>query len=397
MKHAALLRRLAVLGCIVAAGTMLDPTAVSAQSPRGTDGVEVRWVIAAEPHGRVGAHQGPDGEFGRVVGVVLLRAGKIAVADAGDQQIRVFDGMGALLTRWGRPGSGPGEFRNLVAIAGSMDSLLAFESAPGPSRFQAFHVVDGFVAGGELRDDVGSLRVLGRFPTGEFLVSRGGFRSVQPPPLGQLQRDTIDVGIFAPSSQPSVAWIGKQPNNTWLSFPSGSSVPPLAIARQPLGASLAAAASDRYAWILDSQSGRVRIYGIDGRLAREMTLPVRRYTLSDKRIQQMRVADLARAGNDFARLRIEAQYSRPTLPKYAPVFRRIVSGERATVWVDLGPTEDSRSSEAIVFTASGQSLARVVLPPGFVLWHAGEDFVAGVEADADGTESVVVYRLHRRR
>jgi hypothetical protein len=333
--------------------------------------------------------------FGRIVGVGLLPSGRVVVADASEQQVRTFDSIGRVESRWGRPGSGPGEFRNLAGIAVTPESLFAFESAPGPSRRHARDIVSGDVTQSEVRDSVGRLRAIARFSDGALLVARDGFRAVSPPPLGTAVRDTIELGILSAGGQQPHAWIRGVPNNSWVSYRVASDGASLAMTRQPLGASLVTTAAGRHAWIGDTQSGVIRIFGMDGTMLREVTLPGERRSLIASELARLRALEMQKATNDAARDRVEAQFDARTAPSLLPAFRRMVASADSLVWVDAGAAAGTDSSEAIVFTSSGQLVARVRLPANFVVWHADHAAVAGVLTDEDGAESVVVYRVKR--
>jgi streptogramin lyase len=51
-----------------------------------------------------------DGEFGGPAGLDVDSTGNVYVTDPGNQRVQMFDAQGTFLTRWGTPGSGPGEF-----------------------------------------------------------------------------------------------------------------------------------------------------------------------------------------------------------------------------------------------------------------------------------------------
>ena len=65
------------------------------------------------------------GDVDHVLGPVRLSDGRLAIANAGTNEVRIYDARGAHLKSSGRAGSGPGEYRNLVGIwAGPADSLM---------------------------------------------------------------------------------------------------------------------------------------------------------------------------------------------------------------------------------------------------------------------------------
>lgn len=62
--------------------------------------------------------------FGQLSGLAVDKSGRIFTADAQDNQIRVFSPTGDFVTRIGRVGSGPLEFKRLATIAIGPDALL---------------------------------------------------------------------------------------------------------------------------------------------------------------------------------------------------------------------------------------------------------------------------------
>lgn len=351
-----------------------------------------RWSIDPRPTILLGGGQSPHEAFGRIVGVSMLSGGRIAVADASIQQVLVFDSSGRLAFRWGRPGSGPGEFRSLAGISVDAESLFAFETAPGPSRYHALHLDDGTFSQGDLRDSEGRLRVLGRFGSGAFLVARDGFRAVSPPPPATVQRDTIAVGVFDPLVG-AVNWIGLAPNNSWTSYRLAGT-DRLAMTRLPLGASLAVLALGDLIWIGDSGSGEIRVVSAEGEPLREFTLQVERRELDGQRRAELRRFAMESVRDELMKARVDAQYSDDVLPQLEPAFSRFVVSRDSLVWV-VGGGAKLDSSDASVLTRLGERLARVSLPTHFTLWDADRDFVAGVRTDSTGAEIVVVHRLLR--
>lgn len=68
-------------------------------------------LFSVGQHGDVPAEQ-----FVDVRGAVLLSDGRVVVAEASTQELRVFDKSGRSLGSWGRMGEGPGEFRGLDGV-----------------------------------------------------------------------------------------------------------------------------------------------------------------------------------------------------------------------------------------------------------------------------------------
>ena len=90
-------------------------------------GVPARWEL----HELVTLGTGADSdtssaqEFSGIVGLIADAQHNIYVADG--SEIRVFDEQGQLVRRFGREGSGPGEFRSLQSIGWLGDTLLTMD------------------------------------------------------------------------------------------------------------------------------------------------------------------------------------------------------------------------------------------------------------------------------
>ena len=68
----------------------------------------------------------PEYEFGRLSGLTVLPDGGVAVTDALNSVVRVFDANGVHRYSFGRPGSGPGEMTMPCCIAYGPDGLLSY-------------------------------------------------------------------------------------------------------------------------------------------------------------------------------------------------------------------------------------------------------------------------------
>src|SRR5688500_18511880 len=70
----------------------------------------VRWTMEERPAVEIGTGEGEDALY-RVTSAARLRDGRIAVANAGTQQVKLFGADGRHLASLGRRGGGPGEFQ----------------------------------------------------------------------------------------------------------------------------------------------------------------------------------------------------------------------------------------------------------------------------------------------
>ncbi len=101
-----------------------------AENPHPPAGSRLGWEIGPEPAVNIGSADGEDPYlFHRVRDMATLSGGRIAVADAPAQEVRIFDPSGVHLATWGGEGEGPGEFRSLRGVARWRgDSVAAWEA-----------------------------------------------------------------------------------------------------------------------------------------------------------------------------------------------------------------------------------------------------------------------------
>jgi hypothetical protein len=88
----------------------------------------------------IGGGDTPESSFGRVGSTLLGDDGRIYVADAQDQHIRVYSDAGRHLFTIGRRGSGPGEFTGVAAMEFAPDGALWVRDEGGNMRYQSFTV-----------------------------------------------------------------------------------------------------------------------------------------------------------------------------------------------------------------------------------------------------------------
>jgi hypothetical protein len=96
------------------------------------------WRLAPEPDAQIGVVEGdPNYELHQANSSILLPGNRIAVADAGSQELRFYDFDGRFISKAGGRGAGPGEFRWLSRIYRyEADSILALEA--GSNRISVF-------------------------------------------------------------------------------------------------------------------------------------------------------------------------------------------------------------------------------------------------------------------
>ncbi|MDE2753321.1 MAG: hypothetical protein OXI83_12155 [Gemmatimonadota bacterium] len=86
----------------------------NAEPPEGS---RLEWTVGPEPSVNIGIAEGaePYMLYG-ARDATRLNDGRIVVANAGTNELRVFDATGVHLATWGGRGEGPGEFRSLYRV-----------------------------------------------------------------------------------------------------------------------------------------------------------------------------------------------------------------------------------------------------------------------------------------
>lgn len=161
------------------------------------------WNLAPSPEVVLGAVTGPEEIlFTRLSGGEVLPDGRIALADAGSQEIRVFEPSGALSWQVGGEGDGPGEFRRLAWIRLFRDKLAALDL--GTVRL-SFFSLDGQHLRTErlnLQNAPFPSRVLSALPDGRvFLELRTGPQARSAPPEFEIHSEPFLVTLRGPRGE----------------------------------------------------------------------------------------------------------------------------------------------------------------------------------------------------
>lgn len=189
--------RLNVRIALLALAICFPLSRTSAQTP-------ATWGIAPAPLFVVGGSDAPSETFTRIGGAVRLRDGRFVVADERDLRVSVYDTRGKQLTRFGRNGSGPGEFRSLggIWLAGG-DTIVSWDSRL--RRLTRF-LPDGTVAGthvvqlqGDASPAEGRLDAfMGGFPDGRVVLA---WIAADRSQENRLAADRMTFGVFSPRGE----------------------------------------------------------------------------------------------------------------------------------------------------------------------------------------------------
>jgi hypothetical protein len=348
------------------------------------------WTVSATPALRIGVVEGdPHYQFFRIAGVRRLSTGEIVVADGGSHTIRWYDGAGRFLQSVGGPGDGPGEYRWLGGLVGLPgDSILAKD----PQR----HRVSLYGPSGRLIRSwvIQPLRTyvmpppIGRVRDGRFIAMT---ESGQSSPYGYVRYQALLVRYQDSAVVDTIAQVAGS-EAYYLRCPTR----PNAICNYaPLFALQihAAVSGDRIA-IGNGDEYAVSVFDPSGALS-----AVYRRVIPRAKLPELWVTTLIDSAVGMQRPQDQPAVRRALeeVPRreYVPAYTDLLFDQLGCLWVarTTGPGDATRPWD--VFDTRGSLLGTVTLPTALRVKQVDDEYILGVEADANQVEFVVLYRLTR--
>ncbi len=331
------------------------------------------------------AGTGPDYRFFRVRDAATLPDGRIAVANAGTNEVRLYGSDGRFLLATGREGKGPGEYERLTSVESYRgDSIVTFDYWAGRVTVLDSSGAMGRVA--PLMELSSHLRSLYTFPDGRFLLRTSPLEALAEA-HGRV-RPQIPLLLLAPdgSLQDTVAVV---PGNEDFVYETGDAAPPLE--RETY-----VAVHDSLVYIGTGDDFEFRVLGRHGTVRRIVRMPdydLRvpesvRDSLKQRKLQAKVPAILRPAWKAMAN----------SIPTRWPAYSDLLVDPTGNVWVEEYTRRSANPSESrhwFVFDASGIWLGTVDLPSSFDLYEVGEDYLLGRSRDALDVETVKLLRLDR--
>ena len=368
---------------LAAALVFLDPWL-----PDGSPGAQPTWRVDSLPLADIGSSPvDPAGQLGRVFGIARFANGNIAILDASIPAVRVYTSDGKHVRDLGRRGSGPGEFREPIAIATVGDSAVVLE-------------LDGEVEW--IADSGRPLRSV-RVPLSGFLDARFNARpsGVLPDGSIMLRAEERLFGRVTGEYRQTVGLLRAEGNVVrdtlgWFRADSGRTAPrgvPIPQPYIPETGLLWAAAGNRV-FVATADVPRVRAVHLGSAPAVEFLVESRRSSVTDADVREIVEAWIDRgvSQNDRRVIR-EFVESRPRL-RSAPALRSLIAFSADEVWIELW-ARSGATSEWLVYSATGVLQARVLLPASFRLRAVGCDWLLGAFQDDAGVPRVRLLRLYR--
>jgi len=357
------------LACAWVAAAMLA-LPLQAQSSRDSAGVLVidntrpawsdseRLLLAAKPHLVFGNNTDSAYRFRQVRGVTLMTDGRIAVADGGSLQLRLFSPQGQLISVNAGKGIGPGQLLNMhflrrlpgdtLAIGAGYSTLALYSSTGQFARTMALPV------GASPAESNGIARELGVLP---YIELEQVASQPMPPWLSA-------VGVFAAGDDRFYAGFG-----------------------------------DRYA---------IRVYTAKGDLQsiiRRAWTPVP-VTSDDWEHWVVEWSKLWVKTTGAERERDVQKVREEPYADVLPAFSQFIVDRNGRLWVREAHWQDAIGAGSLtdtpavpsnwsVFDVRGRWLGDVTMPIGFQPFEIGTDYVTGM-LRTDGVNQVVIYSLSVR-
>lgn len=366
------------------AGVELAVTTFSEPMPR------VGWTVDAVPEVVYGESGNEDVQFVWIRAARRLPDGRVVALDPRLQALFVFSPEGDVLAKAGREGDGPGEFNRpggFVHLGG--DTILVYDA--GQMRFSLFDTDGNFLADHRLETpgsggDAPRLTLYGLVDAaGDTVTLRGegfSFRSgvgdyVWENPTLRYTSDGTLVGEVA---EPTKMWFYQTSEGPRTRLFGG--------AQDVMGA-------DGLVYIGDRERYEVRIYDPPRGLVRIARVERPRRPVTGETVERYRqfVADEIDDPDNLART-VKFMEQQPVADSL-PWIRNVTADALGNVWVTEYALPWQNSAAIGAFSAEGEWLGTVQLPPNFHPLDIGQDYVLGVLRDELDVQHLVSLRLER--
>jgi hypothetical protein len=331
---------------------------------------------------------GSDYQFHEIRGVAFSSSGELYVLDLLDYSVRVFDTSGKLVRRFGRRGSGPGEFEQPANLTVSEQHVLIEDRAL--RRVVVFDTRGEVIGSRNLPtpDRTGRRIILDVRPAGT-----GRFVARDAPLMGSIEGGTVDYHTFLV-----------------LTDSAGIVTDTLAEFEQDMGwywkrgqEQFVNAVPIRFGLAGDwAVSGDSLIAAVDGQ---QSTLTV--FRPSQKSVTQVASirlpwdplpTDIRRTEDEAQRMLAERRGGRPAefavrLPRFYGQVADITFDDAARIWLQrVNPTTQLPHNEWHMIAWRTGTTLTMRLPRNFVLGAVARRRLAVVVRDDLGVQSIRVYR-----
>lgn len=344
------------------------------------------WSLSPEPVLEIGVADGLEThQFHRVTSAIRLPGRRIAVADGGSREIRLFAADdGSHLRTFGGQGEGPGEFRGIafiVLIAG--DSLLVWD--PALDRGTIFDL-DGNLGRVFRPPDLGAeyVTLTDALSDGSLvgLVDQGIGRET---PGGLVEATMTMVRITTSRADT----LGRVPVGlSYISVSDGWVL--MDVPFSPRGVYDAEDETLFYAY---GDRCEVRLFTLSGEPNRIRRYPCARDPIASEDLDEFVELTTSRIEDLGERRQVVARIAEMPVQSRFPAFAELVADENGNAWLGAHLVGAGGDREWTVIDRSGQLLGSLRLPGDLMIHEIGEDYVLGVARDDLDIERVVMYNI----
>lgn len=348
------------------------------------------WRVDAQPVLRVSMNDTLD--FSVLVGLSRLPDGGLVVASDMKNNIQFLDAAGRFIKSVGRMGKGPGEFEGVRAFMRFGDTLVLLDLQGGGHLFS--------LNGKYIRSEPSlpnTIRVHGYLRDGRRVAGTLDYSNAV---VGDWRQATETLQLYRGAASAKLG-----------AFPS------LEVTREQNGRVRSHVYAPRNRVAVFSRgfcagySGSVSVtcHDAQGKRISTVTLSGARPVAVSKEDEEAYFTDIydANPGEPKAKLdaQVRAARERVTFAKSMGVFGDLIAAQDDKLWIGPPSSDDNRpfatnpvpasTTSWRVYNLGGSQAALIALPAGFRLLEAGSDYVAGVAADEDGLEILMVYRVKK--
>jgi hypothetical protein len=353
------------------------------------------WTLSATPTLTIEDDGTPAKQFERIVGVVRLANGSVAVANRGTNDIRIFDARARHVATFGRTGEGPGEFRRLELIGRSGDTAWFYDS--GLRRTTGVLLAATPELSGTVRITATGRQgfsVTGRLPDGRWVATT----SVSPTfdgPAG-VHRLPGSVGIISRAGDGDVNWLGDFKSAAIFVYSPTGDIKQAATGPIAFPPWLRSATGSGLIWIADTGGDSIIVVRHRDLSRFTVRVPFASRAPSRALIDAYRAEEVGPNPSATPSPFTEAKYSAKYLPARLPYLESMTPGPQGEMWIQEYAGIRSAPSQYVVLDSTGRARGRVAVPGGSRVREVGLDYVILIHEDTDGVESVRLHRLERR-
>jgi len=337
----------------------------------------------------------PEYQLFRVSGGRRLSDGRIALVNAGSNEVRVYGADGAYSHAFGKEGEGPGEYGQptLVGVVGG-DSLVVYDFTH--RRVSIVHVDEGFVRSFPVGQDAGGFPVPnGMFRDGSqvygggifFSSSDGGF------PTGVIQNASKYAAV-------DLDGVATADYGEWPSFEMYARVLEgggFTARSLPFAKGSSATTGPDYFYIGDSETYEIQAYDRSGSLVRIIRLDREPRSVARADIDRYREDELEDSDTPNEARAFEALMAEMPIPDRFPVYSSFKVDVLGYLWVSEYAGPRVRDPEWTIFDPDGHIVGKIRTPDRTQILEIGEDYILGRLSDELDVEYVKIWELFRPR